>query len=59
MNYKKYFAEILNIDHKLIVGFTPKDSDHNNHSVDNMLLIIDPKNKDRNYVQNTMDTCAR
>jgi hypothetical protein len=42
MSYKKYFADILNIDHESIVGFTPKDGDHNNHSLDNMLLIIDP-----------------
>ena len=42
MNYKKHFAKTLNINPKSIVGFTPKDGNHINCSLNNMLLIIDP-----------------
>ena len=41
MNYKKHFAKILGIDPKLIVGFTPKDSNHTNCNLSNMLLVVD------------------
>ena len=44
MNYKKHFAKTLNIDPKLIVGFTPKDGNHTNCSLSNMMVIIDPEN---------------
>jgi len=42
MNYKKHFAKTLNIDPKSIVGFTPKDGNHTNGDLSNMLLIVDP-----------------
>lgn len=42
MNYKKHFAKTLNIDPKLIVGFTPKDGNHTNCNLSNMLLVVDP-----------------
>lgn len=42
MNYKKHFAKTLGIDPKLIVGFTPKDDNHTNSDLSNMLLIVDP-----------------
>ena len=44
MNYKKHFANALNLDLKVIVAFTPKDGDHGNCSLSNMLLIVDPEN---------------
>jgi len=43
MNYRKHFAEMLKVDPKAIFGFTPKDGDHTNCSLSNLLLIIDPK----------------
>lgn len=42
MNYKKHFAKTLELDPSLIVGFTPKDGNHTNCSLSNMLLIVDP-----------------
>ena len=42
MNYKKHFAKTLELDLSLIVGFTPKDGNHTNCSLSNMLLIVDP-----------------
>jgi len=41
MNYKKHFAHTLNIDPKVIVAFTPKDGDHSNCNLSNMLLVVD------------------
>jgi hypothetical protein len=42
INYKKHFAKILDIDTDLIVEFIPKDGNHINCSLNNMLLIVDP-----------------
>ena len=41
MSYKKHFSETFNINPKAIVGFVPKDGNHKNYSLDNMMLIVD------------------
>jgi hypothetical protein len=43
MNYKKHFAQALKIDPKAIVGFIPKDGNHTNFALSNMMLIVDPE----------------
>lgn len=43
MNYKKHFAKTLKMNLKAIAGFMPKDGNHTNCSIENMMLIIDPE----------------
>lgn len=42
ISYKKHFANKLSIDSKLIIEFKPKDGNHTNLALSNMLVVIDP-----------------
>lgn len=43
MSYRKHFAEVLKINTKAIVGLIPKDGNHKNCDMSNMLLIVNPE----------------